>query len=167
SAAGVLETLSPVYAGVRENELADALDLTMKSGMELVGKSTVVCEMLYPLIAKMGLADVEKARLRVAIDALSAENQSFARLSVPSVLPDQFRKCRVLEISETPEAVILNAGYRDGVRVNMKLQAGSGDKACALRIVAVRPFVSAAVVLNGRIGDLGVGQEVLAVEDKK
>jgi|GEM_PF-1460443 len=164
SAAGVLENLAPVYSGVRENELADALDLTMKSGMKLVAKSTNVCEMLYPKIEKLGLADVEKARLRVALDALSTENQSFARLSVPSVLPEQFKKCRVLEISETPEMIVLNAGYRDGVRVNMSLQAGTDQKICVLRVVAVRPFVSAAVVVKGNSSELGVGQEVRAMQ---
>ena len=164
SAAGVLETLTPVYTGVREAELAEALDLTTKSGMKLVAKSTNVCEMLYPKIEKLGLADVEKARLRVAIDALSAENQRFARLSVPSVLPEQFKKCRVLEICEKPEVIILNAGYRDGVRVNMSLQAGTDQKICVLRVVAVRPFVSAAVVVKGNGGELGVGQEVRAMQ---
>ena len=164
SAAGVLETLAPVYTGVREAELAEALDLTTKSGMKLVAKSTNVCEMLYPKIEKLGLADVEKARLRVAIDALSAENQRFARLSVPSVLPEQFKKCRVLEICEKPEVIILNAGYRDGVRVNMSLQAGTEAKPCVLRVVAVRSFVSAAVVVKGNGGELGVGQEVRAMQ---
>ena len=164
SAAGVLETLAPVYTGVREAELAEALDLTTKSGMKLVAKSTNVCEMLYPKIEKLGLADVEKARLRVALDALSTENQSFARLSVPSVLPEQFKKCRVLEISETPEMIVLNAGYRDGVRVNMSLQAGTDQKICVLRVVAVRPFVSAAVVVKGNSSELGVGQEVRAMQ---
>lgn len=167
SAAGVLESLNPVYAGEREVELADALDLIMKSGMTLVSKSTVVCEMLYPKIDQLGLADVEKARLRVALDALSAENQRFARLSVPSVLPEQFKKCRVLEVSETPEVVVLNAGYRDGVRVNMQLQTGTDEKACVLRIVAVRPFVSAAVVVKGNSKELGVGQEVFAIQQNK
>lgn len=167
SAAGVLESLNPVYAGEREMELADALDLIMKSGMTLVSKSTVVCEMLYPKIDQLGLADVEKARLRVALDALSAENQRFARLSVPSVLPEQFKKCRVLEVSETPEVVVLNAGYRDGVRVNMQLQTGTDEKACVLRIVAVRPFVSAAVVVKGNSKELGVGQEVFAIQQNK
>ena len=164
SAAGVLETLAPVYTGVREAELAEALDLTTKSGMKLVAKSTNVCEMLYPKIEKLGLADVEKARLRVAIDALSAENQRFARLSVPSVLPEQFKKCRVLEICEKPEVIILNAGYRDGVRVNMSLQARTDAKPCVLRVVAVRSFVSAAVVVKGNGGELGVGQEVRAMQ---
>ncbi len=164
SAAGVLETLTPVYAGERETELADALDLMMKNGIKLVAKSTNVCEMLYRKIDQLGLADVEKARLRVAIDALSAENQSFAKLSVPSVLPEQFKKCRVLEVSETPEVIVLNAGYRDGVRVNMQLQTGTDEKTCILRVVAVRPFVSAAVVVKGNSGEVGVGQEVRAVQ---
>lgn len=164
SAAGVLETLAPVYAGVRETELAEALDLTTKSGMKLVAKSTNVCEMLYPKIEKLGLADVDKARLRVALDALSAENQRFARLSVPSVLPEQFKKCRVLEVCEKPEVIILNAGYRDGVRVNMSLQAGTDASPCVLRVVAVRSFVAAAVVVKGNGGELGVGQEVRAMQ---
>lgn len=66
SAAGVLETLNPVYAGHRETELADALDLVTQCGMKLAGKSTNVCELVLPKIGKLGLNTVEEARLKVA-----------------------------------------------------------------------------------------------------
>ncbi len=164
SAAGVLETLNPVYTGQREVELADALDLAMQCGMNLVSRSTNVCDFLYPRLGKLGLAAVEEARLRVAVDELAAMNRNFARLSVPAAEPEGMQKCRILEVRDTPEMIVVNAGYRNGVRVNMILRTGDGQNSCRLRVIAVRPFVAAAVVEQGRLKDLSQGMELLMTD---
>ena len=167
SAAGVLETLNPVYAGQRETELADALDLAMQCGMKLVSRSTNVCEYLYPRLGKLGLGAVEEARFRVALDELAAMNRNFARLSVPAENPESLQNCRILEVSNDPEMVVINAGYRNGVRMNMTIRGGDGTKACVLRVIAVRPFVAAAVVTQGKLKDLSAGMELQMSEKKK
>ena len=77
------------------------------------------------------------------------------------MLPDGFRKCRILEVGDNEEIVVLNAGYRDGIRVNMTLKV-PGETECLLRVIAVRPFVSGAVLERGRLRDLSPGMEVLA-----
>ncbi len=159
SAAGVLETLNPVYAGQREVELADALDLAIRCGMNLVSRSTNVCEFLYPKMGKLGLTPVEEARLRVAVDELAAMNRNFARLSVPAAEPEGVQKCRILEVRDRPEMIVVNAGYRNGVRVNMMLRTADGKN--RVRVIAVRPFVAAAVLEQGSLKDLGQGMELL------
>jgi len=168
SAAGVLETLNPVYAGQRESELTDALDLVMQCGMRLAGTGTTVCDLILPRLEKLGLSTVEKARIKVALDELAAQNRAFARLSVPPVHPDGFRKCRVLEVKDNEEVIVLNAGFRDGIRVNMTLNT-PGEAKCRVRVIAVRPFVSAAVIEQGRLRDVSPGMEVLVPgkEDSK
>ncbi len=159
SAAGVLETLNPVYAGQREVELADALDLAMQCGMDLVSRSTNVCDFLYAKLDKLGLAPVEEARLRVAVDELAAMNRSFARLSVPAADSENMQKCRVLEVRNEPEMIVVNAGYRNGIRMNRILRTADGK--CGVRVIAVRPFAAAAVVEQGSLKDLTQGMELL------
>ncbi len=166
SAAGVLETLEPVYTGVRESELADALSLSLRSGMSLIGKSTAVCDLVLNNLDKMKLSDVEKARFRVAVEELTAQNQAFARLSIPAAVPEGVRECRILEVRNQPEIAVLNAGYRNGIRVNMTFEVSSKPE-CVLKIIAVRPFVAAAVVEKGSIQDLSAGMEVRVPEPEK
>ncbi len=159
SAAGVLETLEMLYVGQRESDLADALDLAMQSGMRLVSRSSNICEMLLPKLDKLGLAPVDEARLRVILEELAEENRLFARLNSPPAPPESLDKCRVLEVADGTDAVILNAGHRDGVRVNMVLYV-PGQKDTVLKVVAVRPFVSAAVPEQGSLNDLSAGMEL-------
>lgn len=166
SAAGVLERLGPVYTGRREAELAGDLDLILKSGLKLVSRSSAVCELLLPKITGLGLSAVEEARLRVALEELAAQNRVFARLSLPPAPPEKFEKCRILEVVDNPGAVILNAGYRDGVRAHLQLQGGSGGKELMLRVVAVRPFISAAMPEDGSFRGLSAGMEVRAFRSK-
>ena len=166
SAAGVLETLNPVYAGTRETELTDAYNLAMKSGMELVAKGNAVCELILPKLAKSGVNAVDQARWRVALEDLMAQNRNFARLSVAQGKSSGERSCRILEVCLKPELVILNVGYNDGIRVNMTYKV-KGSAGTVLRIVSVRPFVSAAVSEAGAIRELSAGMEVVLPDEKK
>ena len=166
SAAGVLETLNPVYAGTRETELTDAHNLVMNSGMKLVAKSNAVCELILPKLAKSGVNAVDQARWRVALEDLMAQNRIFARLSVAQGRSSGERSCRILEVCLKPELVILNVGYNDGIRVNMTYKV-KGPAGTVLRIVSVRPFVSAAVSEAGAIRELSAGMEVVLPDEKK
>lgn len=162
SAAGVLERLGPVYTGRRESELAGDLDTVLKSGLRLVNSCSAVCELLLPEISRLGLNTVKEARLRVALEELVARNRAFARLSLPPADPGKFEKCRILEVLDHPGAVILNAGYRDGVRANLQMRTGSGTEMRVLHVIAVRPFISAAMPEDGSLQGLSAGMEVRA-----
>lgn len=72
--------------------------------------------------------------------------------------PEEFQKCRILEVRDDLETVVLNAGYRNGVRVNLTMVV-DGVSGCVLKVVAVRPFVSAAVLESGTLQELVPGME--------
>ena len=69
-------------------------------------------------------------------------------------------------MSEKPGVAILSAGYRNGVRVNLKLTAENGRET-PLRVIAVRPYVSAAIPEKGGIGDLLPGMILKANRQSK
>lgn len=160
SAAGLIETLNPVYSGQREIELAESLELTMRCGLKLADRSSEVADLLLPKLERLKLEAVEEARLRVALDELTSQARLFARLSVPPGKPEDFRKCRILELDDTLEVAVLSAGHRNGVRVNMNLKVSKTDQ--TLRVIAVRPFVSAAVLEKGDFRKLSPGMELQA-----
>lgn len=159
SAASIIETLSPVYVSVRESELAESLELVMSSGNRLAAKSADVCSVLLPKLKDFGMGDVAEAKLRLMLEELVALNGAFAKLTLENVPSGSFEKCRILEVNEPLGVVILSAGYRDGVRANMTLTL-ERNPAIQLKVVSVRPFVSAAVVVEGTLKGLVPGSTV-------
>jgi hypothetical protein len=161
SVASIMDTMNPVYIGNREMELAETLELTLTAGKKLSGKSALAADKMLNLLDQVKMDEIEKAKLRVQLEELRALAVGFARLDQDPGKAKGFDNCRVLEINEGLQLVILSAGYRNGVRVNLTLYADNGRKT-PLRIVAVRPFVSAAIPETGKIGDLIPGMKVRA-----
>ncbi len=164
SAAGVVETLNPTYLSAREAELLDTLVLLRNTCRNMVLKSAAVCDLIGKSLPQMKLDAVESARLKIAADELSQWNGTLTALLTP-IIPDKgFGACRILEVDRELGIVVLNVGYRHGARINMRLTVGEGKNAIPLRIVALRPYVSAAETSPDRIGELGAGMSVRAEE---
>lgn len=164
SAAGVVETLNPTYLSAREAELLDTLVLLRNTCRNMVLKSAAVCDLIGKSLPQMKLDAVESARLKLAADELAQWNGTLAALLTPLAPDKGFGACRILEVDRELGIVVLNVGYRHGARVNMCLTVGEGENAIPLRIVALRPYVSAAETSPDRIGELGAGMSVRAEE---
>ena len=156
SSAGTIETLEPVYTGTREMELAADL-LTCTSSMKKVSATILAfADDISKRLPEFTIDQVEMAKLRIQIDKLRADAMDMARLAVPPKMPGRPGIHRVLELDPRSKLVILNGGYRDGVREGMTLSRDG----VVLKIIAVRNFVSAAVVITGSFEKLAVGTEV-------
>lgn len=159
SAASILDTLSPVYMTARETEMAETLELVMSAGRKLSGVSALMSDKLLQLLPKVEMDEVERAKLRVELEDMRAKAVNFARLDRKPGSPEGFVRCRILEIDEATGAVVLSAGYRDGVRVNLTLYAENGAKT-PLKVVSVRTFVSAAIPEEDALQELVPGMQV-------
>lgn len=159
SVATILDTMAPAYMGSRETELAETLDFVLLTGKKLSGRSAVVADKVLQLLADIKMDDVERAKFRVQLEELRALAVSFSRLDQDPGKAKGIEECRILEVNEGLQLVILSAGYRNGVRVNMTLYAENKQKT-PLRIVAVRPFVSAALQETGKVDGLIPGMKV-------
>ena len=154
--AGTIETLEPVYSGTREMELAADLQ-TCTSSMKKVSAAILsFADDLSKRLPELKLDQVETAKLRIQIDKLRAEAVDMARLAAPPQPPGRPGTHRVLELDPRSKLVILNGGYRDGIREGITL----GQDGVILKVIAVRNFVSAAVVISGTFEKLAVGTEV-------
>ena len=159
SAASVLDTLEPVYLSSREVELLDTLELVIRFGVDLAGKSASTSEKVLGFLPETKLDDVEQAKLRVALEELRQSAALFAKLVCPPGDPAGFDSCRVLAVDESLGVVVLSAGYRNGVRVNLRLWA-ENDSRTVLRVVALRSFVCAAIPEEGSVRELVPGMKV-------
>ena len=159
SAAGTIETLEPVYMGAREMEL----EADLKQCAESIGRLSVevlrYCEETNAVLSRNVSNPLEAARMRLKLDALKEQAMKSALLAKPAVVPEKLESCRIYELNEKPELVILSAGYRNGVRMGLILRT---DKV-AMKVIAMRNFTSAAVVIEGSFRDLAPGMEVRAV----
>lgn len=159
SIASVTESLSPVYAGEREEELVESLRTVMQSSVALASASGSLCAELEKMLADKVISDpVSAAKLRILINSASMAIRKIAVLSIPAVPPRGFESCRILNIDFSLNAVCVSAGYRNGVRHGMLLYSPDGKN--TVRITAVKNFVSAGIVNGGDIRKLGIGMEL-------
>ena len=160
SAAAVVESMSPAYVGAREEESAESLRTVMQSSAALASASASLCDEVLELLGKSSPDPVLSARLRLRIDSLKKELRNTAFLNIPPIPPDGFASCRVLNLDEKLNAVVLSAGYRNGVRAGMLLRSRDGK--IVFRVVALKNFTSAALVTEGDIKSIGIGMEAFA-----
>ena len=159
SIASVTESLSPVYAGEREEDLAESLRTVMQSSVALASASGSLCAELEKMLADKVIRDpVSTAKLRILINSTSSEIRKIAVLNAPAVPPRGFSSCRILQADFSLNAVSVSAGYRNGVRHGMLLYSPDGKT--SVRITAVRNFVSAGIVNSGDIRKLSIGMEL-------
>ena len=164
SSAGTIETLEPVYTGTREMELAADLLICLSSMKKASAGITAFADDLSNRLPGLVLDQVELAKFRIQIDSLRSVAMDLARLAASPQSPERPGVHRVLELDPRSKLVVLNGGYRDGVREGITLKHGE----VVLKIIAVRNFVSAAVVISGKFEDLAVGVEVkTSVSGKK
>ena len=162
SAASVLDTLEPVYLSSREVELLDTLELVIRCGADLAGKSASVSEKILGLLSETKLDEVEQARLRVALEDVRRSASLFSRLTHQPGDTAGFESCRILAVDEALGAVVLSTGYRNGVRVNLRLRV-ENDSGTVLKVVALRSFVCAAIPEEGSVRGLVPGMKVVPV----
>jgi hypothetical protein len=71
------------------------------------------------------------------------------------------RSCRVLAVNDDLQIVVLDSGFAAGIRrgTNWKY-VKNGEQIALLRVIEVRPEISAAIVTHGRFNSVGPGGTV-------
>ena len=71
------------------------------------------------------------------------------------------RSCRVLTVNDDLQVVVLDSGYASGVRRGSRWHVARDETDVAqLRVIEVRADLSAAVITDGRLDDIGPGSVV-------
>ena len=161
SIASVTESLSPVYAGEREEDLAESLRTVMQSSVALASAAAVFCDEVDKWIGLPGTDPVCAAKLRVMITGIKSKIRNVVRYTAAPAEPRGFTTCRILKIDEKLKAAVFSAGYRNGMRTGMVLHTVDGKT--TFQVVLLRDFTSAGLFLTGSPDQVSIGTELSAV----
>lgn len=139
-------------------ELLAVLAEVKQAGQALVTELIEVCRMLDAALDAETMPAAERARIRARLAGLRATGERFgARIRAPEELGGPVATCRILAVDDRLQVVVLAAGSVQGIGCGLGLRAGGGATTVRLRVIAVRPQVSAALVVEGDLDQLATG----------
>jgi hypothetical protein len=137
-------------------ELLKVLKEISEKGDELVTSSAEFCDFIDVILDKKKITDVEKVRAKFRMDKLRTNAELLhARINPP---PESklFKECRILAVNDKLQVVVLGIGSVYGMRNGILLRTGK-EKKVRLKVIAVRPFISGAMIVEGNIEKLAPG----------
>ncbi|MDD3153329.1 MAG: hypothetical protein PHS41_00560 [Victivallaceae bacterium] len=145
--------------GEREALLLRQLRELETQGGALALEAVSFSELVERSLSVAVTGKVEQARLRVRIEDLRRKARRFNALTSPVKPEAALQKCRILAVSRELSGVVLSVGTTHGAFHGLIYYANGGRT--QLRVVALRPLVTAAVVVAGNIEDLTPGMEAV------
>ena len=139
----------------QDSELLQSFYSVARSGEELISMTTECCDFVEKILDQKSITDVDKVRSKLRLRKLKTAAAKFYMMIKPRQEKVLFRSCRVLDINDKLQVVVLNAGATSGMRSGILLRAESSD--CELTVIMVRPFISVGVVTKGDIASLAKG----------
>ncbi len=147
-------------------ELLKLMDDYSKYGGELALQSIQFCEFVSELIKSTPIGKVRQAELNLQRDALETRANKFITLSsFYEDDKDNMGRCRILAVDNKLNSVILSVGTVHGAFNGLIYR--SGKEPLLLKVVAVRPYIAAAVVISGNVKDLSPGMEAVSEQKKQ
>lgn len=143
----------------QNRDVLKALYGVTKSGQELVNMSTECCDFVEQILDQKTITDIDKARAKLRLSKLKSSAEKFHMRIQPRSEDFLFKSCRVLAVNDKLQVVVLNVGATSGVKNGIFLRSEKGD--VKLVVVAVRPFISAAVVTEGDMVKLAKGMVLI------
>ena len=135
------------------------LDLS-EAGGQLVAAAADFCTFMGGILEKEKLSDIDKARAKLRLDAMRVAVRDFhARISKPPKSMGRLKDCRIIAVDDESQSVALSAGSASGVRCGLLLWAGKNNE-IRLKVVETRPFICAAIMVEGKMADLTPGMVV-------
>ena len=156
----ILDGNAPADAPHREESLLISLDETVKRGTVLALTAAVLCDDIEELLRELPLADSRRVRMMLRVDRTRRDIREFAALTAPAdTAGDPLRNCRILAVNPGLKIAVLSVGATNGAFTGLIYNAGS----VKLRLTSVRPYVSAAVVVEGSFDAITPGMTATSV----
>ncbi len=149
----------------REEQLTAALRKTIENGGALALSSSRLSELADESLKHSSLPPVKQSELALAAEKVRRDVRSFLSTSGVMGTDRKLDKCRILAVDHDLAMVVLPVGQVHGAFNGLLFQAGK--KPTTLKVVSVRPFVAAAVVVSGDIAELSPGMEAAAARTER
>lgn len=156
--------------GEREEQLLELMAELGKSGGELAVNAVSFCEQVRILMGELPIGKVRQAEIQLKLDSLVRDARRFIALTSSGESAEDgsepLRTCRILAVNRELSLVVLSVGSAKGAFAGMLYQVGK-ESETQLKVVSVRPFVAAAVVVSGSIDALAPGMEAVTKENRE
>jgi len=144
-------------ATFREDQLVQTLGNVFDSSRTLALRSVDFCDLVDSLLKQMPIGKVRKAEINLRMEELKKGARKLNTLADLTFRQKPVNRCRILAVNKDLQVVVLPVGSIHGVSIGLNYY--TGKKKVRLRIIMVRPFVSAAVPEEGNIESLASGME--------
>lgn len=152
-------------ASHREDQLNSALRKTIEHGGALALSSSRLSELADESLKSSTLPPEKRSELALAADRVRKDVRGFLSTSGVMRIDRKLDKCRILAVDHDLAMVVLPVGQVHGAFNGLLFRAGK--KPTTLKVVSVRPFVAAAVVVSGDIAELSPGTEAAAARTER
>ncbi len=144
-------------ATFREGQLIQTLNDIFDNSRTLALQSIEFCDIVDSLLKQMPIGKIRKAEITLRADELKKGARKLTALADLKFRQEPVNRCRILAVNNDLQVVVLPVGSVHGVFIGLNYYAGK--EKVQLKIVTVRPFVSAAVLVKGNIERLAPGME--------
>lgn len=146
-------------ATFREGQLVQTLNDIFDNGRQLALQSIEFCDIVDSLLKQMPIGKIRKAEINLRAEELKKGARKLTTLADLKIRQKPVNRCRILAVNKDLQVVVLPVGSVHGVFIGLNYYAGKKKE--LLRIITVRPFVSAAIPEKGDIESLTPGMEVI------
>ncbi len=158
SVAGTMANSQKRTAGDGELKSLESFADVRQELKVLISKSLELSQFTEAMLEKKELADTDKTRLRHKLDEWKAEAERLNAMLAPPETKEKADKCRILSVNDKLQVVLLDAGTANGVNTGLIWKVALRDgKSVKLKVIAARPFISAAAVVEGDFSSLAAG----------
>jgi len=157
SIAATIKSAEKINVTDREAELIASLNKITDKAKKLAVDTQQFCQYLDSVLDKLKIDKLERLRIKYRLDDLRNESEDISVMLSQKVLEKRTDKCRILAINEQLQVVVLTAGSIHGIRNGLKLRL---ENDTILKVIAVRPYVAAAMVIEGNLEELTPGMVV-------
>jgi len=147
-------------ASFREGQLIQTLNDVFDNSRTLALRSIAFCDIVDSLLKQMPIGKIRKAEINLRADELKKGARKLNTLADLKVRQKPVNRCRILAVNKDLQVVVLPVGSVHGVFIGLSYYAGKKKE--LLRIITVRPFVSAAIPEKGNVDSLTPGMEVIS-----
>jgi len=124
----------------------------------LVAKTLELSQFSGTVLDNNELTDTDRVRLKRKTEDLKTEAERLNAMLSPPEAKEKTDKCRILSVNDRLQAILLDAGTANGVNTGLLWKVSLKDgKSVKLKVITARPFISAAVVIEGNFSSLAPG----------
>ncbi|GEM_PF-2511404 len=114
---------------------------------------------------KKELTEADKVRIKLKLDDLKKDADRLNAIVSPPEQRERADKCRILSVNDKLQVVLLDAGSANGVNTGLVWKVSIKDgKPVKLKVITVKPFISAAVAIEGDFDSLATGMQAVIGE---